>query len=237
MRKGLKLLKRFSTGWVRGLFGLLMLMALVCDGYAQDFSAPTLEPVSGLFYLEWADLNASLRQAGFAELSTPMRFAGSWSSTKLGDWPIGASILQGTVASGEGIPSAQLGLQLVSLFVMPHLTLTETFPKLEAFLGAGLAIGQAQLTLVQRPLDEKSFDELLKTAHDTNLQKIFLAALPRVGIEFKLGEVLSLRASLGYLFVVWSSPWGHGLQSISGPPKNWQGLLLEFSFAYKATTQ
>jgi hypothetical protein len=219
------------------LFALVMLMALVSEGDAQDFSVPTLEPVSGLFFLEWADLNASLRQAGFAELSTPMHFAGSWSTTKLGDWPFGASILQGAVASGEGIPSAQLGLQLVSLFVMPHVALSETFPKLEAFLGAGLAIGQAQLTLAQRPLDEKSFGDILKTAHDTNLQRIFLAALPRVGIEFKLGEILSLRASLGYLFGVWSSPWGHGLQSISGPPKNWQGLLLEFSFAYKATTK
>lgn len=203
------------------------------ESHAQDLSQMSLEPVSGLLFFEFDELNAALSKAGFDALRTPLSFVGSRSSGRLGEWLVGASIAQGATSSGGERRNAQLGLQFITMFLISNFGLTETFPGLRAFLNPGILFGQMQLTLRQRPVTETSFDDLLQTPHDTNLQRNFVAGLPRAGIEFKLGKTVTLRGSIGYLFSFWSSAWGHVLETIDGPPKIFRGIIFEFTIDYK----
>ncbi len=218
------------------ILGVVLLLLVTLNGaylQAQGLSQLKLEPVSGMILLEMDDLNLSLAKAGFDFLKSPLNFAGSWSSSKFGDLPVGASIAQGFAASEGEMRRAQLSLQLLSVFISPSFQLSEVVPQLRGFLSPGLVFGQAQLSLTQKPIIEKDFDDLLKTPHDTNLQRTFFAALPRAGIEFRLGEAFAFRGSAGYLFSFWSTPWTHGLEALAGPPKDFKGLILEFVLEYK----
>jgi hypothetical protein len=222
---------------MRKISATFVLVVLLFGMFATRFNAQevgpiTLEPVSGLFFPELAELNEALKAAGFATLVPPIRFAGSWSHSRIGDWPVGASIVQGGIAAGGGARFAQLGMQLVSLFSEARFRLSEAVPQLQGTLSAGLAYGQVNLFLTQRPVDEGDFQEVLKNPHDTLLGRLFLAALPRAGVEFKLGRTLALRGSLGFVLGLWDSGWTHAVERVLGPPPHWGGLLIEFTIAY-----
>lgn len=215
------------------VFAVLNMLALSAPG--QTLSELKLEPVSGMLLLEMDDLNRSLTQAGFAELKSPIQFVGSWSSSKWGELPFGASIAQGQSASEGTTRRAQFSVQLLSLFLLPSFQLSENFPQFRWFLSPGVVFGQAQLALTQKPVTETNFGELLKNPHDTNLQRTFFAVLPRAGIELRLGNTLAFRGSAGYLYSFWSTPWIHAAESLAGPPKEFKGFVLEFVLEYKPT--
>ncbi|MBI1742240.1 hypothetical protein HYR54_04140 [Candidatus Acetothermia bacterium] len=221
-----------SIGLALMFFGLF-----VGQTYAQATSPSLFEPVSGFLFLDLSELNQALEANGFKSLQTPMNFAGSWSLSKLGDWPVGASLMQGGISAGEETRFAQMGIQLISLFAMARFPISEYVVQLQAFVSGGLALGQAQLILTQKSLDENNFGDVLKNPHDTNLSRSFVAALPRLGLELKFGDSVTLRGSVGYLWDFWDSSWTHLAQRIMGPPKNLNGVLIEFTFSYQLPTQ
>lgn len=204
---------------------------------AQEPSAPVFEPVSGMFYLNASDLNELLQKNDFPTLSAPITMTGSWTRVRAAEWlPLGLSLAEGSVGAERGPRRVQLTLFYFSVFLDRRWPLSERVPALRGFVSGGVGVGTATLLLGQRALAEENFESVLQTAHDTLLRRIFFSAIPRVGIEFVLTDVITLRASLGYIWSPWSGAWEHFSERISGPPKDFSGLFVEFTISYTAKT-
>ncbi len=194
---------------------------------------PSFEPVSGVFYLNFGDLNELLRQNDFPTLSPPMTLTGSWTRVRTVEWlPLGLTLAEGSVGAERGPRRVQLTLFYFSAFLDRRWPLSEQVPALRAFVSGGVGVGTATLLLGQRAMTEESFESVVQTAHDTLLRRIFFSAIPRVGIEFVLTDVITLRASLGYIWAPWSGAWEHFSEKIAGPPKDFSGGLVEFTVSY-----
>lgn len=199
---------------------------------AQE-SPPLFEPVSGVFYLNLDDLNALLKQHEFAALPTPVSLTGSWAQVRAAEWlPLRLSIAEGATGSARDARRASLMLFYFSAFVDQRWPLSEVVPNLRGFVSGGVGLGTATLLLGQRAVEGRSLEDALPTAHDTLLKRTFLSVVPRAGIEFVLTDVITLRASFGYVWSFWSSPWEHFSEKISGPPKDFSGVLVEFTISY-----
>lgn len=199
--------------------------------FAQE--APTFEPVSGMFYLNVSDLNGLLEESDFPKISAPILMTGSWTRVRaVESLPIGLSLAEGSVGAERGSRRVQLSLFYFSAFVDRRWPLSERVPALKGFVSGGVGVGTATLLLGQRPLTEEGFESVLQTAHDTLLRRLFLSAIPRVGIEFVLTDVITLRASVGYIWSPWSGAWEHFSERIAGPPRDFSGVLVEFTVSY-----
>ncbi|MCX8103336.1 MAG: hypothetical protein N3E42_02690 [Candidatus Bipolaricaulota bacterium] len=203
---------------------------------AQESSAPVFEPVSAMFYLDMSGLNGLLEQNGFPKISTPITMTGSWTRVRVAEWlPLGLSIAEGSVGAERGARRVQLTFFYFSVFLDRRWPLSQAAPFLRGFVSGGLGIGTATLLLGQRALTEENFESVLQTAHDTLLRRLFLSLIPRAGIEFVLTDVLTLRASLGYSWAPWSGRWEHFAERIAGPPRDFSGVLVEFTVSYTLT--
>jgi hypothetical protein len=207
---------------------------VLCVGMALAQEPPSLfEPVSGLFYLGLSDLNELLGKSEFPALSSPVPLTGSWTRVRAVEWlPLGLSLAEGSVGAQRGPRRVSLSLFYFSAFVDRRWPLSEAVPSLRGFVSGGLGVGTATLLLGQRALTEEDFESVLQTAHDTLLRRLFLSVVPRVGIELVLTDVITLRASLGYIWSPWSGPWEHFSERVSGPPKDFSGVLAEFTISY-----
>ncbi|MCL6642672.1 MAG: hypothetical protein K6T71_05060 [Candidatus Bipolaricaulota bacterium] len=194
---------------------------------------PTFEPVSGLFYLNLSELNGLLEQNDFPTIASPMTLAGSWTRVRTVEWlPLGLTIAEGSVGAERGARRVNLNLFYFSAFVDRRWALSERVPALRAFVSGGLGVGTATLLLGVRAVTEEKLENILQTAHDTLLRRIFFSVVPRVGIEFVLTDAITLRASLGYIWAPWSGAWEHFSERVSGPPRDFSGFLAEFTISY-----
>lgn len=213
------------------VFSVIVVLSAV-SVLAQETERPLFEPASGTFYLDLGDLNALLRASDFAPLATPVFLAGGWTRLRTVDWlPLGLTIAEGAVGSERGPKRAQLTLFYFSLLTDYRRALSELVPNLQGFVSAGLGVGTATLFLGQRAADERTLEAAMQNPHDTLLRRLFLALVPRAGIEFSI-DVITARISLGYSWSFWSSAWEHFAKRLSGPPKSFDGFLIEFTFAY-----
>ena len=200
---------------------------------AQEPAAPIFEPVSGMFYLNLSDLNELLEKNDFPKISAPLMMTGSWTRVRAVEWlPLGLSLAEGSVGAERGARRVQLTLFYFSAFVDQRWPLSQATPFLRGFVSGGIGLGTATLLLGQRAMTEEHFESVLQTAHDTLLRRIFLSIVPRVGIEFVLTNVITLRASVGYIWSPWSGAWEHFSERIPGPPKDFSGVLVEFTVSY-----
>lgn len=210
-------------------FCLIALFLIVEPALAQPFEA-----VSGAFHPNLDDLNTLLKQNDFAPLASPIFLTGGWTRLRLAEWlPLGLTIAEGAVGAERGPRRAQLTLFYFSVFADYRRKLSEMVPNLQGFVSAGLGMGTATLFLAQRAADEKTLEAALQNAHDTLLRRVFWSLVPRAGVEFSITDVITVRLSLGYIWSFWSGPWEHFAERLSGPPKSFDGLLVEFAFAYK----
>jgi hypothetical protein len=201
---------------------------------AQGLSAPSFEPVSALFYLDLSELNGLLEQNGFPKIASAIALAGSWTRVRALDWlPLGLSIAEGAVGAERGERRVSFNLFYFSAFVDHRWVLSERIPALRAFVSGGLGVGTATLLLGVRAIAGDKLEDILQTAHDTLLRRLFFSVIPRVGIEFVLTDVITLRASLGYIWAPWSGAWEHFSERVSGPPRDFSGFLVEFTISYK----
>lgn len=201
--------------------------------FAQEPSAPIFEPVSGMFYLNLSDLNELLQKNEFPTLSAPITMTGSWTRVRIVEWlPLGLSIAEGSSSAERGARRVRLALLYFSAFLDRRWLLSERVPALRGFVSGGVGVGTATLLLGQRAMTEEDFESVLQAAHDTLLRRIFLLLVPRVGIEFVLTDVITLRASLGYIWSPWSGAWEHFSERVAGPPKDFSGVLAEFTVSY-----
>ncbi len=207
---------------------------VLCVGMALAQEPSSLfELVSGLFYLSVSDLNELLGKNDFPALSSPVPLTGSWTRVHAVEWlPLGLSLAEGSVGAQRGPRRVSLSLFYFSAFVDRRWPLSQAVPSLRGFVSGGLGVGTATLLLGQRALTEEDFESVLQTAHDTLLRRLFLSVVPRVGIEFVLTDVITLRASFGYIWSPWSGAWEHFSEKISGPPKDFSGVLVEFTVSY-----
>lgn len=197
----------------------------------QDSSI--FEPVSGLFYVNLSELNELLEKSDFPKLASPLAMAGSWTRVRALEWlPLGLSIAEGSVGAERGARRVNLTVFYFSAFADRHWPLSERVPSLRGFVSGGVGVGTATLLLGQRSLTEETLEAVLQTAHDTLLRRIFFSLVPRVGVEFVLTDVITLRASFGYIWSPWSGAWEHFAERISGPPKDFSGFLAEFTVSY-----
>jgi hypothetical protein len=200
---------------------------------AQGPSAPVFEQVSGMFYLDMSDLNRLLEQSDFPTIASPVMMTGSWMRVRAVEWlPLGLSVAEGTSGAERGPRRVQLTLFCFSAFLDRRWPLSERIPALKGFISGGFGIGTATLLLGQRAMTEENFESVLQAAHDTLLRRLFLSVIPRIGIEFVLTDVITLRASLGYVWSPWSGAWEHFSERRAGPPKDFNGVLVEFTISY-----
>lgn len=212
------------------VFGLVL---WVSGALAQEPSAPIFEPVSGMFYVNLSDLNELFEKNDFPTISTPITMTGSWTRVRTVAWlPLGLTLAEGSVGAERGPRRVRLTLFYFSAFLDRRWALLERVPALRGFASGGVGVGTATLLLGQRALSEESFESVLETAHDTLLRRIFLSVIPRVGVEFVLTDVITLRASLGYVWSPWSGAWEHFSERVAGPPKDFSGILVEFTVSY-----
>ena len=201
---------------------------------AQELSAPSFEPVSALFYLNLSELNGLLEQNSFPRIASPVALTGSWTRVRALDWlPLGLSIAEGSVGAERGERRVSFNLFYFSAFIDRRWVLSERVPALRAFISGGLGVGTATLLLGVRAIAEDKLENILQTAHDTLLRRLFFSVIPRVGIEFVLTNAITLRASFGYVWAPWSGVWEHFSERVSGPPKDFSGFLVEFTISYK----
>ena len=201
--------------------------------FAQKPSAPVFEPVSGVFYVGLSDLNELLEKSNFPTLSSPITMTGSWTRVRAVEWlPLGLSLAEGSVGAERGARRVRLTLFYFSAFLDRRWPLSQAAPFFRGFVSGGIGVGTATLLLGQRAMNEENFESVLQTAHDTLLRRFFLSIVPRVGIEFVLTDVITLRASLGYIWSPWSGAWEHFSERIPGPPKDFSGVLVEFTVSY-----
>ena len=201
--------------------------------FAQEPSAPAFEPVSGLFYVGLSDLNELLEKSNFPKIPSPITMTGSWTRVRAVEWlPLGLSLAEGSVGAERGARRVQLTLFYFSAFLDTRWTLSKRVPALRGFASGGIGVGTATLLLGQHAMTEENFESVLQTAHDTLLRRFFLSIVPRVGVEFVLTDVITLRASLGYIWSPWSGAWEHFSERIPGPPKDFSGVLVEFTVSY-----
>lgn len=214
---------------------IYVLGVTVWAGAALAQEPSIFEPVSGVFYLNVGDLNELLQRNGFPTISPPITMLGSW--TRVRGWlPLGLSIAEGSVGAEGGPRRVQLTLFYFSAFLDRRWSLSERVPALRGFVSGGIGVGMATLLLGQRAMAEENFGSVLQTAHDTLLRRIFFSVVPRVGIEFVLTDVITLRASFGYIWSPWSGAWEHFAERVSGPPKDFSGVLVEFTISYTVKT-
>jgi hypothetical protein len=212
------------------LFGVVLWAGVAL---AQEPSPPLFEPVSGLFYLSLSDLNELLEKSDFPQLFSPVPLTGSWTRVRTVEWlPLGLSLAEGSVGAQRGSRRVNLTLFYFSAFVDRRWPLSETVPFLHGFVSGGLGVGTATLLLGQRAMTEETLEAVLQTAHDTLLRRVFFSVVPRFGIEFTLTDVITLRASFGYIWSPWSGSWEHFSERVSGPPKDFSGVLAEFTISY-----
>ncbi len=207
---------------------------VLCGGMALAQEPSSLfEPVSGLFYLNLSDLNSVLQENDFPKLVSPITMTGSWTRVRAVEWlPVGLTLAEGSVGAEHGSRRVRLTLFYFSAFLDRRWTLSERVPALKGFVSGGVGVGTATLLLGQRAMAEENFASVLQTAHDTLLRRVFLSLVPRVGIEFSLTDVITLRASFGYLWSPWSGAWEHFSERVAGPPKDFSGVLAEFTVSY-----
>ncbi|MFN4218780.1 MAG: hypothetical protein ACK4HB_05835 [Candidatus Bipolaricaulia bacterium] len=204
---------------------------------AQEPSAPIFEPVSGMFYPNVSDLNELLERSDFPKISVPVMMTGSWTRVRTAEWlPLGLSLAEGSVGTERGSRRVQLTLFYFSVFLDRRWPLSQAAPFLRGFVSGGVGVGTATLLLGQRAVTEENFESVLQATHDTLLRRIFFSAIPRIGIEFVLTDVITLRASLGYIWSPWSGAWEHFSERISGPPKDFSGVFVEFTVSYTLKT-
>lgn len=204
---------------------------------AQEPSAPIFEPVSGMFYPNVSDLNELLKKSDFPEISPPITMTGSWTRVRTVEWlPLGLTLAEGSIGAERGSQRVRLTLFYFSAFLDRRWPLSERVPALRGFVSGGIGVGTATLLLGQHALTEENFESVLQAAHDTLLRRIFLSVIPRVGIEFVLTDVITLRASFGYIWSPWSGAWEHFAERIPGPPKDFSGVLVEFTVSYTVKT-
>lgn len=199
---------------------------------AQEPSS-LFEPVSGLFYLSLSDLNELLGKSDFPTLSSPVPLTGLRTRVRAVEWlPLGLSLAEGSVGAERGSRRVRLTLFYFSAFVDQRWPLSEVVPSLRGFVSGGLGVGTSSLLLGQRAISEETLESVLQTAHDTLLRRVFFSVVPRVGVEFTLTDVITLRASFGYIWSPWSGAWEHFSERVSGPPKDFSGVLAEFTISY-----
>lgn len=204
---------------------------------AQEPSAPIFEPVSGMFYPNISDLNELLEKNGFPKISASITMTGSWTRVRAVEWlPLGLTIAEGSSGAERGSRRVRLTLFYFSAFLDRRWPLSERVPALRGFVSGGVGVGTATLLLGQRALTEENFESVLQAAHDTLLRRIFLSIVPRVGIEFVLTDVITLRVSVGYIWAPWSGAWEHFSERVAGPPKDFSGVLVEFTISYSLKT-
>ncbi len=200
---------------------------------AQQSPAPIFEPVSGMFYLNLSDLNGVLQKNDFPAIASPITMTGSWTRMRAVEWlPVGLTLEEGSVGAERGSRRVTLSLFSFSVFLDRRWTLSERIPALRGFASGGVGVGTATLLLGQRAMNRENFESIVQEAHDTLLRRVFFFAIPRVGIEFVLTDVITLRASFGYMWSPWSGPWEHFSERVGGPPKDFSGVLAEFTVSY-----
>lgn len=218
---------------MKNLICLLGVVLWAGAAFAQEPSAPIFEPVSAMFYPNVSDLNELLEKSDFPKLSLPIMMTGSWTRVRTAGWlPLGLTLAEGSIGAERGARRVQLTLFYFSVFLDRRWPLSQAAPFLRGFVSGGVGVGTATLLLGQRPTTEENFESVLQTAHDTLLRRIFLSTIPRVGIEFVLTDVITLRASLGFIWSLWSGAWEHFSERIPGPPKDFSGVLVEFTVSY-----
>ncbi|MCI2429506.1 hypothetical protein LM602_04015 [Candidatus Acetothermia bacterium] len=200
---------------------------------AQETGRPLFEPASGTFYLDFSDLNALLRANDFAPLATPIFLTGGWTRFALWGLSMGMTIAEGATGAERASKRAHLTLFYFSLFTDDRRALSEAVPYLQGFISGGLGVGTATLLLEQRAADERTLEAAIQNPHDTLLRRTFFSLVPRAGIEFSVADIITARLSLGYIWSFWSGPWERFAEKISGPPKSFDGFLIEFTFAYR----
>jgi hypothetical protein len=175
-----------------------------------------------------------LEQNSFPKIASPVALTGSWTRVRALDWlPLGLSIAEGSFEAERGERRVGFNLFYFSAFVDRRWVLSERIPALRAFVSGGLGVGTATLLLGVRAIAGDKLEDILQTAHDTLLRRLFFSVIPRVGIEFVLTDVITLRASLGYIWAPWSGAWEHFSERVSGPPRDFSGFLVEFTISYK----
>jgi hypothetical protein len=218
---------------MRRLTFLLGVMVWAGAAFAGE-PVPTFEPVSGLFYLNLAELNGLLEQNDFPKIASTIALTGGWTRVRTVEWlPLGLSIAEGSVRAERGERRVSFNLFYFSAFVDRRWVLSERIPALRAFASGGLGVGTATLLLGVRAMAEDKLEDILQTGHDTLLRRIFFSVVPRVGIEFVLTDAITLRASFGYIGAPWSGAWEHFSERVSGPPRDFSGFLVEFTISYK----
>lgn len=219
---------------------LLVLLAVVVASavsvLAQEPQRSPFEPVSGTFYLNLDDLNALLRANEFAPLSTPIFFTGAWTRFALAGLSTGLTIAEGATSARREPKRAQLTLFYFSLFADYRRALSEAVPNLQGFISGGVGVGTATLLLGQRAVEEPTLEAAIETPHDTLLRRFFASLVPRAGIELSIAETITARISVGYIWSFWSGPWEHFSERVPGPPKDFRGVLVEFTVSYSLKT-
>ena len=212
---------------------LLMVVALVFGGGIAQAQEPQTEGNSsfalGVSSLDLDDLNKYLTDAGMPTFGSgilTMKFS-SEMDLGINDWYFGNSTV---VAYGEKKAkddnAAFLSFGFVGIDGIKKYQLSQ---KTDVSIGSGAGLGI--LSLYLKHSDPVDFENLVGTAHDSNLVKYYFMLKPEAELTYKVNKYSSLNLSLDYHYGISGDKWSHYYSNkVAGPLSTLTGSSVTAGF-------